>query len=491
MVNLNNHLGLSQKSRHDSSTTVSCVPTKYTPVLPNNVIQCGCSSSHKKSKNTKLTGKVSYVPDAEYNKLNPYLKSVCGKSYLNLGAFNNTIKVYYGTSAELDTINLNKALSSGIPPYDPTTSLDWNEGNKGLMLAALLLHANFLNVTISFVETYDEADFIAYLAANLSAGLGSITLGSSSIPSQIDTDPNLNGKLYVVFNNTVFSSFPNEIGNIYFWTMIHEVAHTYGLGHPHDTLNDTVIMPGCTSLAGTEFSNQGLFDANNLLMTIMSYVYTSQYYFTDPATGVTEYLTNQPRTLMPLDLQSYRFLYKVSNNQKYVDNWIDLKCSSNIVQTIVSTNNGVTLDLTTFESPDFTYNLNMTKFIANPIQDNANTYSNISSSSLSYIGAPCLTNPGKKPSYRASLLDCNSYIKTVAVGYPLFNLFAGTIPNHITLNANENSRLINVYLKCRAKNYTVTKTPTLTTIQNKINKCIITVNNLETSEVFIYYGLNN
>jgi len=489
MVNLNNHLGLSQKSRHDSSTTVSCVPTKSEHFSLHNVIQCGCSSSHKKSKNTKLTGKVSYVPDAEYNKLNPYLKSVCGKSYLNLGAFNNTIKVYYGTSAEQDTINLNKALSSGIPPYDPTTSLDWNEGNKGLMLAALLLHANFLNVTISFVNTYDEADFIAYLASNLSAGLGSISLGSSSIPSQIDTDPNLNGKLYVVFNNTVFSPFPNEVGNIYFWTMIHEVAHTYGLGHPHDTLNDTVVMPGSSRIGGTEYSNQGFFDANNLLMTIMSYVYTSQYYFTDPATGVTEYLTNQPRTLMPLDLQSYRFLYKVSNNQKYVDNWIDLKCSPDVVQTIVSTNNGVDLDLTTID--DLSFNLNMTKFNANPIQDNANSYSNISSSSLSYVGAPCLTDPGKKPSYRASLLDCNSFIKTVTVAYPQFNLFAGTIPNNITINAIGNEQLINIYLKCRAKNYTVTKTPTLTTIQNKINKRIVTINNSEKSFVLIYYGLNN
>lgn len=487
MVILSNHEGYASKSAVKDVVPVSknIVKKNKSPAH----FRCGCSHSIKGIPKAKLTGKVTYIPEAELDKLNPYLRSEAGQSILNLSAYGNKLKVYFATSSAADTSYLNAWIESLEPPFPKTESLDWDDDAKIIVQSGLLLHSNFLNVEIEFVETYQAADYIVYLAANLNGDYGLATF-----PVQIDTNPNLNGKLSFAIgaSATYGQSIPPQIGNLFYYTIIHEIGHTFGLAHPFDNGNGTTIMPGCSGFNlnyDSRFYNQGLLYTNNTLTSIMSYVQPSPYsYISD---GEIVWNTNLVQTLMSLDLQSYKYLYKVTNNQKYIDNFIDLSCPSSLVQTLISTKDGITLDLVQAEQ-NILFNLSLERYQVNPMQDNNNSWSVISSSVDGYFNFPDYPVESQTVNYfGASILDKDSFIKQVNTDYSFFNVFARTIQyNCLIKGTSTEPQSITIWLKCRASDYIIKQTNTKTTIQNKINKNILTVEINEVSQVLVKFANN-
>jgi len=486
MVILSNHVGLKSKSSETKDFTDPKLVVKKT----NDSLKSGCGClSLKKGKSldkAKLTGKVTYLPESELNKLNPYLRSVAGKSILNLTAYNNTIKVYYATNSKQDTAYLNNWLNS-ISPGFKTESLGWDNAGKQLNQAALLLHATYLKVNIQFVTTYAAADFVTYNALFLPENF----FGFATYPFELDNNPALNGKLSIALNATQFygQDVPVQIGSFFFWAIIHEIGHTYGLAHPHDDGNNTTLMPGCSNIdIFSPFYNQGLFNTNNNLTTIMSYIQPSAINYIENNT--IQWNTNLVQTLMGLDLQSYRFLYKATNNQEYIDNWLDLTCPINIVQTLISTQNGITLDLTQESDQNSGFNLCLDRYCVNPVQDTTNSYSMVSSSFLGYYNFPSYIEQSQS-TYSASVLDKDSFIKQVNTDYQIFNVFAKTIKyNCLIKGTSVNPQTISIWLKCRISDYIVIQTPTKTTIQNRINLNVLTIENNALSTVSVNFGNN-
>lgn len=494
MVILSNHVGYESKSLISKQVDVTA-GKDYTN--PKNIVgnkkqpskfSCVC---HKKiNKNlkskAKLTGKVKYIPESELAKLNPFLRSVAGQSILNLSALNNKIKVYFATNSNQDTTNLNNWLGIYEEGFK-TLSLGWDKSGKDLNEAALLLHANYLGINIEIVSTYAAADFVSFLALELPED----AYGIATFPKDIDEFPQVNGKLCIAISAVVmYGEFPIplERGSIFYWTLIHEIGHTYGLAHPHDNGNGTSIMPGCSDIFSSSLFNQGLFYENNLLTTIMSYVSPAAQFYIE--NGEKVWNSNVSRTLMELDLQSYRFLYNATNNQLYIDKWLDLSCNIYVVQTLISTLNGITLNLVPTLDINLYFNLSLDKYSANPIQDVSNGYSVISSSLVGYLQFPTCTE--ESPStFSASLLDKDSYIKQVNNSYIILNVFAKTISNNCLIkNVLDDSQEINIWLKCRSSDYIVTQSPTLTLIQNKINSNILTIENNADSTVTVNFGNN-
>ena len=178
---------------------------------------------------------------------------------------------------------------------------------------------------------------------------------------------------------------------------------------------------------------------------------------------------------MSLDLQALRFYYNVSNNQKYIDNWVDLTCPIRVTQTIVTPIEGAEINLiapTDFESA--IYNLNMLPLEISPFCNKYTPNDLISSYCKGYISADTYEN------LTASFLDMNSKIISVKSNYPTLNIFFGDIPYNSTINVDiiKTIRLF-LFFKGKVTDYTFTKDSSdILSVQNKINLNIIKILNI-------------
>jgi len=477
MVILSNHIIIPKpKPRHEYNRV-------NTYNLKKNIMVCGCSL-FKKLKNVKSipTGKVKIIPKSELNKLNPYLASTVGDSILDLSAFNNKIKYYYATDSSIDTENLNKWFKSLDPEFQDVTSINWQDDAKQLIQAGLSLHAFYLGIEIINVSTYEETDLVFYLSSNVMGDAA----GLASYPIDIDTNPALNGKLSIGLNYSIFynelSPWPATVGNGYWGTIIHEIGHIFGLAHPFDDGNGSKIMPGCESNENNNEYVQGLFYTNNLFTSIMSYSKISIIEYLEKLEKI-KYNTGYPTNLMELDLQSYRFMYNAKNNQKYIDGFVNLKCTLNIVQTLVSTFEGISLSLTEPSSESFI--LNLEKYIVNPLLDNTNSLACVSAPSDGYKNFSLNT----ASTTSASILDKESFIKEVINEYKILNVYAKTIINDCNIKCiSTEAQKVIIWLRCNSFDYTIEKSPTKTIVTNIINGKVITIENNELSEVFVKFG---
>jgi serralysin len=110
------------------------------------------------------------------------------------------------------------------------------------------LEANFF-----MIETMDVSNYSGYAQV----GGGSMTLG--------DTSYDLDGWNVLVNSNWSWSERGLLQGGFSFKTIIHEIGHSLGLAHPHDTGRGSSVMPGvfASTYAGDFYLNQGV----NTMMT--------------------------------------------------------------------------------------------------------------------------------------------------------------------------------------------------------------------------------
>ena len=437
-------------------------------------MKCGCTPELENRYKMKYysqnflatkSGKVKYIAQTSLDRLNPFLASIIGKTCLNLQTYNFTFNIFFATENTEQIDAYFTSLGSPVP-----TVIPFNEGQVNIITKAYQLTGDYLGVSINIAETIDDADYVNVNCEELD---NPKTLAFTLDPESLDTNPESLQKFFIAFNESALASYNTEIGGIYFLTSLHEIGHTLGLCHPHDTSNGSKIMPGTTD--ATQATNQGLCFMNNTLTTIMSYV--------SPQLSDNPEPTTYSRTLMTLDLQAYRWYYKITTNTNYINNWLDLTCKNGVVQTLTSTDSGLELDLSPQEETDTEFNFVALKFIANPMQNFVNVYDLISTSVLSYE-----PNDAK---YAASVFDTSSHASIIKVSYNTFNCYAWNIWKNFIINIQPGLTNLNIWLQGFSSGYNVERLPVITTITNINNNNKITIVNINDSiNLFVGYALN-
>lgn len=447
--------------------------------------KCGCVNRNYSKKYKKLIGndvkessKVKYLTTTQLNALNPYLASIIGKSYLNLSAFNNTFKIYFPSITNASITNY----LNFFYPDDTVNLVAWNDTKKAIALGSFQLLGDYLGITITETTSFDLSNYVMLNCEYIPDTNDEIdgTLADATLPYELSLYPSIQqDKLYILLNDSVFDEYLAFRGTFYNLIILHMIGHTLGFGHPHDKLNDSKLMPGTTP--NTANNNEGLFYMNNDLSTVMSYIHLTNNEFQSVA-------TTYPRTYMELDLQALRYYYGATNNIIYVNNWLDLTCSTGVCQTLVSTSSGITLTLTPTPIENNTFNLTLQRFLANPPVDGVNSFQATSTYSWGYNN-----NYTWSMFYfqylASSILDQNSNISSIVNYYPILNVYGHLISYNTTIIVGSSAvQQINILLKGKSTNYLVTVTETTSIISSKSTKKAITVTNKGNVSINVNYS---
>lgn len=135
------------------------------------------------------------------------------------------------------------------------TIRNWTDVQKDNFRFALNAWAEVSAFTFTEVFTTGEADMRLFLIDDNSYPY----LGHAYFPGST-----YKGQVYVSYNNASDTDFP--VGSYDWITMIHELGHSLGLAHPHDTGGSSTIFPGVSNPFDTGDGEQ-----NQTMYTVMSY----------------------------------------------------------------------------------------------------------------------------------------------------------------------------------------------------------------------------
>ncbi|WP_170791598.1 matrixin family metalloprotease, partial [Ruegeria lacuscaerulensis] len=142
-------------------------------------------------------------------------------------------------------------------------SQSWTESHKADFRAALTAIEAVANVQFVEVSSWLEADIYEIIAPSSSSFFGSSsTLGYHYTPSNSPSEGAFNTDFW-----TTGLGGNGDPGGFFFTTLLHELGHALGLGHPHDTGLGTTVLNGVTS----PFFSYGDGNLNQGVFTVMSY----------------------------------------------------------------------------------------------------------------------------------------------------------------------------------------------------------------------------
>lgn len=439
---------------------------------------CGCVPKKDIDyKNIKeITGLISYKTIDELNKLNPYVRSITGFSYLNLPAWNFKFNVFFATknSPEIDEVI---KLSRG--EIKPITT--WPKVMQDTIKQGIQLIGDLLNITINYVNNLASANFVFCNYVELAS------LAYATFPYDLDENANIyKGKTYQFYSNNNFSNVKGGPGTLLFQTVIHEIGHTIGLGHPFDNGNQSGLMPG-TAGGYFPFSNGGFFNSNTAISTVMTYRRIINEFV-----PIKDFPSSFVRTYQGLDLDAIKYLYNNSIQQKYIDNWIDLFCSIGVTQTIVSTEIGVNLDLLPIDfNNEKLYNLYLKSFNTNSMEVIASPWKYVSSAGIGYNPDTPIINEN----FSATTIFPGTKINIIFNEFNILNIYAGDIEIETTIYSiipegfKTFQQTVTLYLDCSEELYDVIISVPFTIVSNKqTNKKLIFRANNPDYSLTIKYG---
>lgn len=140
-------------------------------------------------------------------------------------------------------------------PSDNYTRRNWTDTQKTNYREALSKWSSVSALSLQETLVIGEADIKLILLDDP----GYPYLGHAYFPGDARK-----GQNYVSYNNAADKDF--TVGSYDYITMVHEMGHTLGLAHPHDTGGSSSTFPGAST-----WSNLGVNQQNQTVYTVMSY----------------------------------------------------------------------------------------------------------------------------------------------------------------------------------------------------------------------------
>ncbi len=181
------------------------------------------------------------------------------------------------SSSPLSAIQGDRAYGDGNPAtvttityhfgdfYDKFGTSFWTDAYKNEFKQALVVIESVANIRFFETSNAFAADLVEYIAPSsffTGQGFSPYTLGYHYYPNY--------GPSEGAFNTNWWAAGPGGNGTpgaYFFTTILHEIGHALGLGHPHDTGLSTTVMSGVTS----PFNDYGANNLNQGVYTVMSY----------------------------------------------------------------------------------------------------------------------------------------------------------------------------------------------------------------------------
>tara|TARA_R100001163_G_C5068510_1_gene209040 strand:- start:11932 stop:13140 length:1209 start_codon:yes stop_codon:yes gene_type:complete len=132
---------------------------------------------------------------------------------------------------------------------------NWTETQKNNWRTAISEWDKHCGLTLTETTDINEQDIKLYLIDDNSYPY----LGHAYFPGSV-----FKGQNYCSYNNATDKNF--TVGSYDYITMVHELGHTLGLAHPHDTGGTSTVFPGVSNSANTGTNQQ-----NQTAYTVMSY----------------------------------------------------------------------------------------------------------------------------------------------------------------------------------------------------------------------------
>jgi serralysin len=164
-----------------------------------------------------------------------YIKALAGVSWLEAGADRDI--TYY---------------------FDDNFGVAWSAAAKSAFALALQSWEHVTNITFREVTSADQADMVERLASksymDLQYGWGTLGFHDSHEANKQEVG---------LFAAVDYDPLP---GTVAFQTFVHELGHSLGLAHPHDTAQGTIRFPDVYKP-----TDRGPFQLNQDIFTVMSY----------------------------------------------------------------------------------------------------------------------------------------------------------------------------------------------------------------------------
>ena len=232
---------------------------------------------------------------------NPYCSSITGQYVLDLTQISN-FNVYFWK--EDDNPTLNPAIEKELIDFS-TTAINWSSEQETQFKKALDIYTTFTGTTSIVVNTYANCDIVFVLLDEVDY------FGSAYGPEDLKNIPNfVDNKLIIFINNSNINTENIYEGGYMYETFIHECGHIFGLGHPHDTVYNSTIMPAIGFKEEFGYPAIAGYIQNTVFNTIMSYVDTDFFY--PEETNTSTNLIGYPQTILPLDALALRWMYDIT-----------------------------------------------------------------------------------------------------------------------------------------------------------------------------------
>ena len=246
---------------------------------------------------------------------NPYLSSITGKYAFDLSKI-TSFKLYFWKST--DNISKNDAVKFILDQYTTSVALDWPSYYKDCTFNALSQYTLFQNKSSHITACYEDSNIVCILADSKFFGGCYGPYWMYKYPTFVDN------KIILFLSNTYTTNETITNGGKMYHTLLHEFGHGFGLGHPHDDIFGSTIIPGISNIIcddsndkysllpncyGSSRRYQGLagYVNNSMFNTIMTYNYYD--FFLPNVLDLTTSKTGYAETLMPLDACALRWMY--------------------------------------------------------------------------------------------------------------------------------------------------------------------------------------
>lgn len=228
--------------------------------------------------------------------------------------------------------------------WDNQVDAKWTDNEKLLINTAIEQYEHVCNVNLH--ETFDEdnANIIIwkkYLSPQGEQVAGDTTMGYSNYAVvRIYSGAYVSNNMKTVIENYPTGGF---VGGWDYVTILHELGHAFGLGHPHDTWGGSEIMDNVNHFlknAMDELPDDfiGNLKANQFPYTIMS------YYDIESKHTYNHFWNGFVKTMGPIDILALQSMYGVPekrNESDTVYNLQTIKAKLEIEETVMDENNNV------------------------------------------------------------------------------------------------------------------------------------------------------